>query len=69
MKIDSDNMIPISKVNQNFSDAIKSTEEHGIITIMKNNQPKYVLMTFEKYKECQTDTDPNTEGATAPEQL
>lgn len=50
MKIDMEQMIPISKVNQNFSLAAREAEKHGTIIIMKNNKPKYVLMTFEKYK-------------------
>ena len=51
MKIDIDKIIPISKVNQNFSEAARLTDEHGAIIIMKNNAPKFVLITFEKYQE------------------
>ncbi len=53
MKIDADKIIPISKVNQNFSKAVQLTEENGTLTIMKNNNPKLVLMTFEKYREIE----------------
>jgi antitoxin Phd len=50
MKIEIEKTIAISKVNQNFSMAAKLTEECGEITIMKNNKPKFVLMSFEQYK-------------------
>lgn len=51
MKIDTRKMMPISKVNQNFSQAARLTEEHGFITIMKSNKPKFVLMTIDKFQE------------------
>lgn len=51
MKIDVEKTLPVSKVNQNFSAAARLTEEKGLITIMKNNKPKFVLMTFERFLE------------------
>ena len=50
MKIDVEKTLPISKVNQNFSVAARLTEEKGLITIMKNNKPKFMLMTFEQFE-------------------
>lgn len=50
MKIDIKKTLPISMVNQNFSIAAKMTEENGMITILKNNKPKFVLMTFEEFE-------------------
>ncbi len=50
MKVDLENIIPISKVNQNFSSASRATDKFGSIVIMKNNNPKYVLMTIEEYQ-------------------
>ena len=51
MIIEVDKTISISKVNQNFSAAARMTDDKEIITIMKNNKPKYVLMTFDKFEE------------------
>lgn len=51
MKIDIEQTMSISKVNQNFSLAARTAEDKGLITIMKNNKPRFVLMTFEKFKE------------------
>ncbi|MCI2105295.1 MAG: type II toxin-antitoxin system prevent-host-death family antitoxin [Intestinimonas sp.] len=53
MKLDLDTIIPISKVNQNFSQAAREAEKHESIIIMKNSKPKFVLMTFEKYEELE----------------
>ena len=50
MKIDIEKTLSISKVNQNFSFAARMTEEHGLITILKNNKPKFVLMTFKEFE-------------------
>ncbi|MED1722059.1 hypothetical protein [Brevibacillus parabrevis] len=51
MKIDIDKILPISKVNQNFSEAARLADDYGVLTIMKNSKPKFVLMTFEKFQE------------------
>ena len=50
MKIDIEKTLSISKVNQNFSSAARMAEEQGLITILKNNKPKFVLMTFEEFE-------------------
>ena len=44
-----DNILSITRVNQNFSNATKKTDEKGTIIILKSNQPRYVLMTYEEY--------------------
>ena len=48
MKIDIEKTLPISKVNQIFCSAPRMAEEQGLITILKNNKPKFVLMIFEE---------------------
>lgn len=50
MKIDIEKTLSISIVNQNFSAAARMTEENGVITILKNNKPRFVLMTFEEFE-------------------
>lgn len=44
----------ITKINQNFSLAIKEVEQVGMITINKYNKPAYVLMTHEFYRNLAT---------------
>lgn len=55
MKIEIEKTISISKVNQNFSIATRLVEEKGLAVIMKNNKPKFVLMTIEKYESYERD--------------
>lgn len=57
MKIDLNRIMSISKVNQNFSEAAKAADEFGSIVIMKNNNPKYVIMTIEEYKSLNHSTE------------
>lgn len=54
MKIDIEKTLSISKVNQNFSAAARLAERDGMITILKNNKPKFVLMTFDEYEKLQS---------------
>lgn len=56
MKIDIEKTMPISQVNQNFSAAARLVEEKDLIMIMKNNKPKFVLMTIERYEAYETGT-------------
>ena len=50
MKIDIEKPLSIYKVNQNFSSATRMAEERGLITILKNSKPKFVLITFEEFE-------------------
>ena len=57
MKIDTQQIISISKVNQNFSEAARLTDKQGVIPIMKSNKPRFVLMTIEKFQELEKITE------------
>ena len=47
MIINSENIISITEVNQNFSKAAKIADKNGEAVIFKNNRPKYVLYDIE----------------------
>lgn len=47
MKINTENLISITEVNQNFSRAIRLVDDRDLAIIMKNNMPKYVLLRFD----------------------
>lgn len=47
MLIDSNSMISITEVNQNFSKAAKRVDDSGKLIILKNNKPAYVLSRFQ----------------------
>lgn len=43
MIIDTNNILSVTEVNQNFSRAAKIADSSGSVVIFKNNKPKYVL--------------------------
>lgn len=64
MNIDSNTMVSISEANQNFSKVARLVDQYGSAVILKNNMPKYVIMTFED-----ADRRPSTSQASDAEVL
>ena len=48
MMIDTKTLVSMTDANQNFSKVAKIVDEQGSAVIMKNNIPKYVVISFEK---------------------
>lgn len=46
MPINLENLVPISEANQNFSKVSRMVDANETAVILKNNQPKYVLMDY-----------------------
>lgn len=46
MKVDIQNLVPISEANQNFSKVARLVDKQGTAVILKNNKPKYVLVDY-----------------------
>ncbi len=46
MLIDTKNIVSITEANQNFSKVTKLVDENGSAIILKNNQPKYIVLEF-----------------------
>ncbi len=44
MKMDTNQIITMTEANQNFSKAVKITDNYGKAIIFKNNKPKYILL-------------------------
>ena len=57
MIINTDNLISISEVNQNFSRVVKMVAEKGAAVILKNNAPKYLVIEFNKIENKETEKD------------
>ena len=51
MTIDTNTMISITEVNQNFSKVTKLVDERGTAVILKNNVPRYLVIEFSKADE------------------
>ena len=47
MLIDTNNMVSVSEANQNFSRISRMVDENGMAIILKNNTPKYVVLSFD----------------------
>lgn len=46
MRINAENLVPISEANQNFSKVARLVDERGTAIILKNNIPRYVLLDY-----------------------
>lgn len=53
MMINTDNLVSITEVNQNFSRVARMVDENGAAIILKNNVPRYILMEFNQMEEEQ----------------
>ena len=47
MIIDTEKILSVTEMNQNFSRAAKMADRFGQVVIFKNNKPKYVLYDLE----------------------
>ena len=57
MMIDSNTMISITEANQNFSKVAKLVDTNGSAVILKNNAPKYLIVSFEQAEGVQLAKD------------
>ncbi len=57
MMIDTKTLVSMTDANQNFSKVAKIVDEQGSAVIMKNNIPKYVVISFEKLESDDTAAD------------
>lgn len=57
MNINTNNLVSISEVNQNFSKVARKVDENGSVIILKNNRPKYLLVKFNEATEYQSAPD------------
>lgn len=49
MMINTDQMVPMTEANQNFSKVVRMVDKEGMAVILKNNQPRYVVVDFGEY--------------------
>ncbi len=47
MNINTDQIVPISEANQNFSRIARMVDKKGAVYIFKNNKPKYKLVDID----------------------
>ena len=49
MLINTDVLIPMTHANQNFSKVVRLVDEQGAVVILKNNKPRYAVISFSEY--------------------
>ena len=54
MLIDTRNIISMTEANQNFSKVARMVDKNGSAVIVKNNKPRYLIITFEEAEEMRT---------------
>jgi len=57
MNINTDNLIPMTEANQNFSKVARMVDQKGSVLILKNNVPRYLVLDFQKIQEESTMPD------------
>ena len=53
MNINTNVIVPMTEANQNFSKVVRIVDENGMAVIMKNNKPRYIVLSFSEYDEIQ----------------
>ena len=54
MTVNTNSLVAMTEANQNFSKVTRLVDEEGIAVILKNNKPKYIVVSFEEYDEIKT---------------
>ncbi len=53
MLVNTKDLISLTEANQNFSKVARKVDEKGSVLIMKNNNPRYVVIDFKRIEELQ----------------
>ena len=51
MTVNTDALVSMSEANRNFSKVVRVVDEKGSVILLKNNKPRYVIVSFEEYEE------------------
>ena len=57
MLVDTRNMISMTEANQNFSKVARMVDQNGSAVIVKNNKPRYLIVSFETAEEIRADSN------------
>ncbi|MBE6762202.1 MAG: type II toxin-antitoxin system Phd/YefM family antitoxin [Ruminococcaceae bacterium] len=49
MMVNTDNLVAMTEANQNFSKVVRTVDESGLVVILRNNKPRYVVVDFDEY--------------------
>ena len=57
MNVNTENLVSITEANQNFSRIARMVDEKGLVVILKNNSPRYLLIEFNQAQKEQSASD------------
>ena len=57
MNVNTQTLVSITEANQNFSKVARLVDEYGSAVILKNNVPRYLVVSFEKAEESAASDD------------
>ena len=57
MNINTNNLVSITEANQNFSKVARLVDESGVVVILKNNVPRYLVVEFSAAEQEQLAAD------------
>lgn len=57
MNINTKNLVSMSEANQNFSKVARLVDEIGAAVILKNNEPRYLVVEFNRAEKEQLASD------------
>ncbi|MCL2322654.1 MAG: type II toxin-antitoxin system Phd/YefM family antitoxin [Oscillospiraceae bacterium] len=64
MEVYIENIVSISEVNQNFSKVAHLVDEKGLVIILKNNTPRYVLLDYNMLRQNAESDDEDVSDVT-----
>jgi len=53
LTIDTNLLVSMTEVNQNFSKIARLVDKSGMAVILENNKPRYMVLNFREYDEIQ----------------
>ena len=57
MNINTNNLVSITEANRNFSKVARLVDESGVVVILKNNVPRYLVVEFSAAEQEQLAAD------------
>ena len=49
MTVNTEQLVSMTEANQNFSKVTRMVDKDGMAVILKNNQPRYIVVDFTEY--------------------
>ncbi len=54
MTVNTEQLVSMTEANQNFSKVTRMVDKDGMAVILKNNQPRYIVVDFTEYDKIAT---------------